>query len=230
MSGRRWIAVAVLVLVVLPVLWGASPLGRVVIGVVQAAHEAGPWGAVVFALAFGVAAVLAVPASFGQMTAGFLYGPVAGVLVSWACSVVFATVDFVLARTVLQRRVVGGWTDSDLWQRLDGHLATRGLGWVVLLRLSPMSPFHVVSYALGCTSVGLVPFVLGTAVGAVPPVLLYTLLGAGITDLARLAEGQAPTGSSLYVVLGLTLVASAGLSWRVRRALQAIAADATPSG
>ncbi len=219
-----------LLLLLLPVVWGLTPAGSWLLHGVEYARSAGTLGALVFVLLFGVTAVLAVPASWAQGAAGFIYGPIAGFGMAWFCSVVFAAVNFGLARTVLRRRVEDRVADAAPWVGVLGErLSERGTGLVVLLRLSPFSPYHVVSYALGVTRVAPLSYGLGTALGCLPPVLLYSWMGASVTELAALLDGRlaAEHGAVMAAFGGLTLVVSGVLTVVVRRELVRVMAEAS---
>jgi uncharacterized membrane protein YdjX (TVP38/TMEM64 family) len=89
-------------------------------------------------------------------------------------------------------------------------------------RLLPAPPFAVVSYAAGVSGVGLVPFAVGTALGAVPGSVFYVSLGAAASTAddwwAGLVARPWLTG-----LAGLALVAAAAAGWWYRR-------RATPGG
>lgn len=220
------IAALVVVLVAGPVLWATTDLSTHVIAGLDRVHALGPWGPVLFALAYALSAAFAFPASFGQLAAGFLFGPVLGTAVAWAGAFSGALLDFALGRYVLGRRTLGGWVESDLFLALEDRLASEGTTWVLLLRLSPVTPYHVVSFALGTTRVSWRDFAIGTGVGVVSPCVLYGLTGAGLTELAGLAEGASLSGPALGIALALTLVVTVVVTQRVRAMFRDLAAGA----
>lgn len=190
------------------------------------AQGAGVLGMVVMSLLFLVCAVLAVPASWPQMLLGFLYGPVVGVALTWPLTVLSGVLDAWLGRTafrgMMSRRLE---RTGALLQRIDARLEARGFVVVLLMRLSPVSPFHIVSYALGLTRIRLRDIAVGTALGCIPPVLMYVVVGASITELARVFEGDR-SGWTLYVAVLCTVAVAAGSTWLARRELAALQADA----
>jgi uncharacterized membrane protein YdjX (TVP38/TMEM64 family) len=64
-----------------------------------------------------------------------------------------------------------------------------GGGAVLLLRQSPLVPFSICNYTVGClTRLPLLPFFLGTVVGCVPANVLWVSMGAAARaghDLSR---------------------------------------------
>lgn len=50
--------------------------------------------------------------------------------------------------------------------------------WIVLLvRLTPLVPFNVLNYALGLSSVNLIPYIAYSWLGMIPGTLLYVYIG-----------------------------------------------------
>lgn len=191
---------------------------------IESLREMGPKGFVVFVGVYALLTWLMVPASWQQGAAGFLYGPIGGFLFAWVGSTFFGWVSFVLARGRLRALFA---------HRLQGRVSTldRALtrsGWklVALLRVPPVSPYNVINYALGLTGVSHRDYLVGSALGALVPVLVYTQVGASLSELASLLEGesQGPAGAQ-FVVLGVTLVAAVGVTRIVRRELAEATGD-----
>jgi uncharacterized membrane protein YdjX (TVP38/TMEM64 family) len=68
-----------------------------------------------------------------------------------------------LGRTAVQR------VDSDRPRRLDALVGRRGLLAVIGVRLFPLLPFGPLNYACGLTAVRTRDYLLGTAIGILPP-------------------------------------------------------------
>ena len=78
---------------------------------------------------------------------------------------------------------------------MEQALARDGWKLVCLIRISPVMPFAVTSYALGLSSVRFRAYVLGT-LASLPPLLAYVLAGR-LAGLGRCnwAPARAPIGS-----------------------------------
>lgn len=125
--------------------------------------------------------VAPLPSEPVMVAAGFVYGPVAGFLLSWGGVVAGATICFALARRfgrpLAQRFVHARHLDA-----LDGYVADRGVratfALVLSIRLLAFTSFDVVSYGCGLTGFPMRWFVLATLLGVVPKALAFTYAGA----------------------------------------------------
>jgi uncharacterized membrane protein YdjX (TVP38/TMEM64 family) len=186
---------------------------------------AGPLGVVVYALVFVVWSVLGLPASMVQGGAAWLWGPL-GVPFAWIVSTASAWLAFLIARSGLADLVRARFGGSTLVRAVDLASAEHGVRLVVLLRLSPLAPFNVVSYVSGLTRVRVGQAVGGTLIGSIVPVALYGVLGSTARDLEELLAGRAAEGNLWFTLtaLGLTLIVTVGVSMTARRAMQQVLA------
>ena len=72
---------------------------------ITAVEDWGPWGYVAYALVYTGLEVLAVPAIPLTMTAGAIFGPLAGTVMVAVSATMAATIAFLLARYALRDRV-----------------------------------------------------------------------------------------------------------------------------
>jgi uncharacterized membrane protein YdjX (TVP38/TMEM64 family) len=199
--------IALLVLAALAVLaafWSAPP-GEIVEDVAGTAREWGLAGVGFFVVAYVVSTVAFVPGSWLTLLAGFLYGPVWGLVVASPASVAAATAAFLLGRTLLRdwaQRRIGA---SARARALNTAAERDGFTLVLLLRLSPLFPFNVLNYALGLTGVPLRTYVLASFLGMLPATALYVYLGSLVTVAAQLGTGTpaAGTGGTWLTVAGV---------------------------
>jgi uncharacterized membrane protein YdjX (TVP38/TMEM64 family) len=217
----RWLLVAgaaiVLVLGVTMI-----PLGAWIRAGIDAARDAGWKGAVLYGLAYVVATVVGVPGLILTLGAGFLYGPVRGVLLISPASVAGATAAFLLARTIARRWVRARISDRPILQALDAAIRERSFSTVLLLRLSPLIPFNLLNYALGLTPVPLGHYVLASFVGMLPATIAFVGLGSLAPSLASLGEDEGPSGvriALLAVGVVATLAVTIILARTARREL-----------
>jgi uncharacterized membrane protein YdjX (TVP38/TMEM64 family) len=219
---RRRIATIVAVCLALAFLYAFAPSPDPVVSAVAWLQSLGPTGWLVFALLYLCWTVAALPASWPQMIAGFIFGPVLGFVVAHTLSTLSSTATFLLARTRLRTLVAGHFTSDPRFHAIDGAIGSGGTQLVAMLRMSPLSPFNIVTYALSITQVSTRHFVAGTALGCLPPVLIFTYLGSTVGDLSRLLDGTAASESGWVqaLVLATTLVATALVTRFAQQALK----------
>jgi uncharacterized membrane protein YdjX (TVP38/TMEM64 family) len=152
------------------------------------------------------------PASLAGVAAGAVYGLFLGFLLAALSTMAGAVVAFALSRSVFRPWVAGLLARRPALVRLDEAVAQDGWRSVCLLRVSPVMPFAVTSYALGLTSIAWRDYLLGT-LASMPALLCYVALGrfAG-TGLSALHTGGSPVGLAL---LALGLAATAVLTLRI---------------
>jgi uncharacterized membrane protein YdjX (TVP38/TMEM64 family) len=228
MSPRRLVAVVAAATAFAAALW-LLPAPHALLDELARLRGAGWSGGVRFASVYLVATLAFVPAGILQGAAGFLYGPWLGFLVAWPLGTACGAVSFALARTALR-----GWVEARLHERFrpyDRAIARRGAVAVALLRISPLSPFNAMHYALGVTGVTVQQFAVGTLLGSIPPCLLFTYVGSTVAELGALADGDAAASLPAQIVgLTTTLAASVGITVIARRELARMRAGDDASG
>jgi len=143
-------------------------------------------------------------ASATCVTAGILFGMLGGMALCVSSASIGAAVSFALSRYFARPWVEKAFVrDGGRFKALDEAVSKDGSQIVILVRLSPFSPFTVASYVLGLTSVPFVSYVLATIVGLFPSSFVYVYIG----DTGRRASGAegATAIEIIFYVLGLLL-------------------------
>jgi uncharacterized membrane protein YdjX (TVP38/TMEM64 family) len=180
-------------------------------------------GAAGWLLAFGVQTLVAVcgilPASAGAFAAGLAFGLAGGFCISAPATFIGATLAFLLARGMFRPLVARAVSRHPALIRLDGAVAKDGWRIVVLLRISPIVPFALTSYALGLTALKLRAYLIGT-LASMPALLGYVALGSiagsGFTSL-----GSSRNTPLHWAVLAVTFAATALLTIYLGRIIAA---------
>jgi uncharacterized membrane protein YdjX (TVP38/TMEM64 family) len=167
----------------------------------EAPHGAGGLLAAAL-LQFVLALTGLLPASLGAIAAGALYGTAAGFVASAAGTMAAAVLAFLLGRSLLRARVARLLARHERARRLEESVARGGWSMVMLLRISPLMPFALTSYALGLTALRLRDYVLGS-LAALPALFLYVLSGA----LAGMEVHEA-RGGGIGIIRTVLLVAA----------------------
>ena len=143
------------------------------------ATSVGPWFPLAFLLAHVILAVLPFPRTAFTLSAGLLFGPALGVIISVTASAVSAVIALLLVRAL-------GWQVASLVSHprvdaLDAQLRARGWPAVLSLRLIPAVPFSVLNYAAGASAVRVMPYLLATVAGLMPGTAAVVILGDAMT-------------------------------------------------
>jgi uncharacterized membrane protein YdjX (TVP38/TMEM64 family) len=141
----------------------------------------GPWAVVISAaLMIAQAVVAPIPGNIVSITNGLVFGPLWGALLSWVTMTAGASISFVLSRSFgkpLALRFAG-----ESMGKADRFFKKYGKQAMFLSRIIPFVPFDAVSYAAGLIGVPYSTFLLATAIGTIPSILIYSYLGSVVGD------------------------------------------------
>lgn len=148
--------------------------------------------ALVFVVIFALSTGLTLPtATLLCLAAGYLFGVATGTLVSMAGAIGGALITFIGMRFVAGERVrnflLRGRT------RALVHLLERDAFFYLLaLRIVPVAPFFAINAAGAMIRISVRRFVVATALGLAPIVLVYTSVGAGLETLLQADRVNGP--------------------------------------
>ncbi len=187
------------------------------LGLLRVARGHGGAGLVIVFLAqIVIAASGVLPASLLGIAAGALYGVAVGFAVAAGGTLAGAVLAFGLARSLLRPLVARLLSRRPRLNRLDSVLAEDGWKLVFLLRISPVMPFAVTSYALGLSAVRFRPYLLGT-IASLLPLLAFVVMGR----MAGFGATQMHSGNPVqWAGLAIGGAATLGLAWYVMRVLR----------
>lgn len=171
--------------------------------------QAGEWnkahpvaGALLYILFVTVGPVFFMPGSVIAMSAGYVYGLLAG-----SCLALIGTALGAFAAFLSGRLLVRSWVFSQLdshprLQALDRAVYDKSFVIVALTRLSLIIPYNILNYVYGITGVKKVPYFLGTALGMIPATVLWTYVGTLARNFEDIRSGSLNSGlPSGYVLL-----------------------------
>ncbi|MYU23073.1 TVP38/TMEM64 family protein [Streptomyces sp. SID8352] len=176
-------------------------------------HLGGAAAALAYAVAYGLCTVAFVPRPLLNLAAGALFASQLGLAAALAGTVLGAGTAFCLGRVLgqeaLRPLLRGRWLRA-----ADGQLSRHGFRSVLAARLFPGVPFVAVNYCAAVSRMGLLPFLLATALGSVPNTAAYVVAGA---------RASAPTSPAFLIALAciaLPGIAGAVVAWRKRHRLR----------
>ncbi len=147
-------------------------------GLVDRVRDAGWLGLLGMGALYVPAALAAVPVAVLTFTAGWIFGPLAAFAVAVPACTVSACAAFAVGRALAgdpRFLARGGGRIARMARALETR---RGFWAVVVLRLSPVTPFALLNFAFGATPIRLSTYALGTLVGSIPANLAFAVAGA----------------------------------------------------
>ena len=174
---------------------------------------------IVFIIAYAVATVLFLSGWIFTVSAGLIYGIAGGTLVALCGAVIGASLAFLVARYFLRHNIEELTKRNPRFRAIDEAIGKNGWKIIGLLRLSPLVPFNVSNYFYGITSVSFPAYVLVSAIGMIPGVLLYAYLGA--IGQAGVSGGTSQHNIWQYVLLAVGLLATIAVAILVSRIARA---------
>jgi len=138
--------------------------------------------------------------------AGLLFGTAAGTPLA-----LLGVTAAALTQMAIARRLAGEHRGRLLPQRtraVETFLAENGTLAIMESRIVPVLPYGVVNYSAGLTNLSYTAMAVGTLIGAVPKVFVYTALGGSLDDLTS------PEALVALVLWGVLALVGAVLLWR----------------
>ncbi|KWF36721.1 hypothetical protein WL88_00585 [Burkholderia diffusa] len=207
---------AVLLIAALALAWRFSPLGKAlnVASLAQAAsHAAQLPGAPALLLAgYVVAATLSVPITLLITVTGIVFGAWPGFAYASAGTMAAAAATYGIGRWLGRdavRRLAGARAN-----RLSEHIGRRGVVAMAVLRLLPVAPFTIVNLVAGASHIGLRDFLVGTAIGMLPGIVLTVTFAHQLTAAF---SHPGPRAFAWLAAIGVALVGVSVLLVRVLR-------------
>ncbi len=198
-QGGSWCTILVLAIVAGAALlarswFGASWSLATIRDQIHAAGPAAPW---VFIGLYVLATIFMLPGAPLTLSAGFLFGPIPGVLYAWVGASAGALSAYGIGRR--GRGPLHAWL-LRRFTRATRYVDDHSLATVLTLRMVPLVPFNALNYALGIVGVPRRAYVVGTLLGILPGTTAYVLLGAAAGSTAQWAS------PSFYAPLAIALL------------------------
>jgi uncharacterized membrane protein YdjX (TVP38/TMEM64 family) len=175
----------------------------------------GWWAPVAFLVLYVVCTLLLVPRTVLTVGAGFLFGPIWGLLLALGAINLGANLAFVLGRHLARGTVERRVRDHGRIRSLERAVAEGGWRFVALTRLTPVFPYSLLNYAFGLTRVRWTSFAAGSFAGMFPGTLLLVILGS-LTDFAAERSGQ-HASPLVNVVLVVGVIIALLATWVVTK-------------
>jgi uncharacterized membrane protein YdjX (TVP38/TMEM64 family) len=210
-----WVLLAILMVCLASAfVWPHFLIGRIE-GFLRGTRNLGVGGWLLFVAAQVVVVVSGVlPASLLGIVAGATYGLMGGFALAAAGTLAGAVLAFGLSRSLFRSYIEVKLRSRPRLLHFDSMIVRDGWKLVCLLRLSPVVPFSVTSYALGLSSIGVRAYLLGT-LASLPALFGYVFMGT-LAD-ASLSAWQTGAGPIKWGLLVLGVIAAGMLTAHIGR-------------
>ena len=223
----RWLVLVagIIILAVLLVAREPGQVGGFAQELVAWVRALGWWGWGVLGIAiFSTCIAAVVPATPLVVAAGALFGLWGGIAIVTGAAFTAAVFAFLCSRFLLRERITPLLSGRLAIDRLQRQITFHGWKAVFIVRLSPVFPFGLISYAFGITGISLRHFMIGN-IGSLPNMFVYTYSGSLAGELVLAGHetsGLHPPYYWLILTLGLigTIIIVAFLGRHARAILQ----------
>lgn len=212
---QKWVVLAFWILAFAAYQWYAwqhnlSPLD--VVRSLIVFFSVGFYGPLVFILIYVLRPLLLFPATLLTIAAGFVFGPILGVVLIVVGSNASALLAYAIGRFFGQGFLSEGKSDG-IVQRYIARMRDHSFETVFIMRLIFL-PYDLVNYFAGFLRIGWIPFIVATVLGALPGTLAFTLFGASIERF----DGGIPALNPRVLAASVAIfLVSLGLSRLVKR-------------
>ncbi|WP_017306161.1 TVP38/TMEM64 family protein [Spirulina subsalsa] len=172
-------------------------------------EQAGILAPIIYIILYTLGTILLLPSTPLNLTGGAIFGTVWGTIWTTVAAIIAALVAFLFTRTIGRDWVAQKFQGK--WEVLDAELRQGGLFYMFAIRLLPLIPYGIVNFAAGLTSIRVRDYCIGTALGTVPGILPFVMMGAGLQALKQ--------GDMLPILVASTLTGLlvGGATWYRRR-------------
>ncbi|MCJ8143350.1 VTT domain-containing protein [Ancylobacter sp. A5.8] len=205
---------ALVVLLLLALVWQMSPLGQTdrIVQSIDAISER-PWAPLAVIALFLIAECVVFPITLLVFATIAVFGGWTGAMLAMAGALASATATYGAGRYLGAgplRRVIGPRTN-----RIRRALLSRGVMAVAAVRVVPLAPFTFVNLVAGASGLRFFDYIVGTAVGLTPGILVMSALGQQLADLFTDPSAGGIALLALFVLLWVVM--GIGLQWLIAR-------------
>lgn len=143
----------------------------------------GWWGPVIYVALYAIRPLFFFPALIFNLASGLLFGPWWGTVYLVMGGSLGAYLCFGITRFLGQKRCSALWGKSLFLQKWNENAAESGFRTILMMRIVPLFPYDLVSYASGLSKLRFLDYALATTIGMLPGAFAYNLLGYSLNEL-----------------------------------------------
>ena len=155
---------------------------------------------ILFVTIYTLLTVIGIPGTVITIVGGCLFGIWYGTIISTISATLGALCAFWAARYLFRNSAQRRFSKSVRLTKFQTAVREQPFGFVLTTRLIPISPFNLVNYLFGITTIDWLSYTWGTFVGVIPGCFVYTWIG-------KSGEIAMAGGDRLSFFLALTFLA-----------------------
>jgi len=161
-------------------------------------RQSGGWGPLIYVTAYAFRSLVFFPASILTITAGILFGPWLGLLLTMVGENISVNISFLVGRYFTAGLLNYLSTKNRFVPHLTCNIQNNGFLTVLVMRLT-FFPFDIVGYSSGMCNIKQKDFALATVIGTIPGLLTFVFLGGALFNLRYLML------AATFLIIGLTV-------------------------
>lgn len=175
----------------------------------------GPWGPIAFMAIYILSVLFFIPASILTLGGGFVYGIGWGSVWVLIAANISGQITFLLGRHIARNWIAHKVESQPKFKAIDDAVARDGWKIVALVRLAPVFPFSLMSYAFGLTRIPFWSYAIAN-LAMIPGTVMYVYFGSVARDVT---EKVTKPPWIKWTVLALTIVVVLYVTRFAKRAL-----------
>ena len=180
--------------------------GLTVSGAAEVLRASGWWGKIGIVVITAAWTPFLVPAGPIAVVPGYLWGATEGLILVLVGTCIGGLINMVLARRFLGPKVESWVARSEVLSALKHSIDRRGFRIAFALRMSPVTPFSILSYLAGLSTLSYASYAFASVVAGIPWTLVYAMAGSLLaTSSEELSLGAADAAPGWLKWFGFAL-------------------------
>jgi uncharacterized membrane protein YdjX (TVP38/TMEM64 family) len=121
---------------------------------------------------------IGLPRQVAAFSCGYIFGITYGTLIATLAATIGCMLTLFIAKTFFRQKVLTTYPEK--LNRISAFFSTHTFSKALIIRLLPAGSNFLTNVLAGIANIKFIPYVLGTCVGFVPQMLIFSLLGAGV--------------------------------------------------
>lgn len=143
-------------------------------------RASGVYGYLIFIGLYTISAVFSLPAMVMTITAGVVFGPFLGGILSLVGATAGAVAAFFSSRYFFRTFLTRKFGASPIFVKIEKGVEANGIDFLILTRLLPIFPYNLQNYAYGLTSMNWLSYGLVSFITMAPGTFIYAYFAGEI--------------------------------------------------